>query len=451
MPVDALLQTFERQLAEQHHVRRWLIAYSGGLDSRVLVELAARVLDRSCLLLLHVNHQLQPASDSWAAHCVAQAKALGLAIQVLNVTPDSASEADAREARYKAFVQQLRPGDLLLQGHHGDDQAETLLLRFVRGAGPKGLAGMPRQRAIGPARLLRPLLDLTRAELELWGREQGLRWVDDPSNSAIDYDRNFIRHRVMAPLIERWPGVQARMGLSAGLLDESAGLLDELARDDLDACRGLQGGLSGAALNALSPPRQRNLLRHWLTDCSGVAINAPLLASIEQEVLRAGQDRQPQLRIGSYTLRRYRGDLFLLAQPQAASAEMLAQIRLVPGDIALQHGHLSIVAATAEERVTPECKGRQASVLGALEGVTLRYRREGERCRPAGRSGSHPLKKLFQEYRVLPWLRDTWPLLVCGDEIVAVPGLWVCEGWQAEPGNKGYLAGWHPAQGAALR
>lgn len=445
MPADGLLQTFERQLAEQHHVRRWLIAYSGGLDSRVLVELAARVLDPSRILLLHVNHHLQSESDAWAAHCVAQAQALGLAIRVLNVAPASASEADARDARYHAFARELRPGDLLLQGHHSDDQAETLLLRLIRGAGPKGLAGMPRQRAIGEAQLLRPLLDVRRAELERWARQHCLSWVDDPSNSAIDYDRNFIRHRVMAPLIERWPDVQARMGLSAGLLDESAELLKELARDDLEACRGPQGGLTGAALSALSLPRQRNLLRHWLTAASGVIVNGPLLARIEQDVLRAGQDRQPQLRIGAYSLRRYRGDLFLLAQPQAASAEMLAQIRLAPGDIALQHGRLSIVATRAEDHSIPVHREQQKLVLRTLEQVTVRYRREGERCRPAGRSGSHPLKKLFQEYGVLPWLRDTWPLFVCGDEIVAVPGLWVCEGWQAECGNQGYSAGWHPA------
>nr|WP_067292966.1 tRNA lysidine(34) synthetase TilS [Marinobacterium profundum] len=442
MPADELLQAFARQLAEQHHVRRWLIAYSGGLDSRVLVELAARVLDPSRILLLHVNHKLQAESDAWAAHCVAQARALGLAIQVLEVAPASASEADARDARYDAFIRQLRPGDLLLQGHHSDDQAETLLLRLMRGAGPKGLAGMPRQRALGEAQLLRPLLDVRRAELERWAREQRLSWVEDPSNSAVDYDRNFIRHRVMAPLIERWPGVQTRMGLSAGLLDESVGLLEELARDDLAACWGSQGGLTGKALSVLSPPRQRNLLRHWLAVSSGVTINGSLLARIEQEVLQAGPDRQPELSVGSYKLRRYRGDLFLLAQSQAASAEKLAQIRLVPGDMALPHGRLSIVTARADESVIP---AHQTSVLRTLAGLALRYRREGERCRPLGRSGSHPLKKLFQEYQVLPWLRDTWPLLVCDDEIVAVPGLWVCDGWQAEAGDEGYSADWHPA------
>lgn len=449
MPADALLQAFERQLAGHGDVQRWLIAYSGGLDSRVLAELATRVLDPSCLLLLHVNHHLQAESDAWAAHCVAQASLLGLAIKVVDVAPVSASEADAREARYEAFAQELRSDDMLLLGHHADDQAETMLLRLIRGAGPKGLAGMPRQRTLGAGRLLRPLLQITRDELQAWARDQGLGWVDDPSNSAVDYDRNYVRHRVMAPLIERWPGVQARMALSAALLDETAGLLEDVARDDLRACRGPQGGLMGAALGVLSQARQRNLLRHWLAERTGATINGPLLARIEQDVLQAGRDRQPQLRVGAHWLRRYRGDLYLLSEHQVTAAEALVSIELVPGEITLLHGRLSVVqAANAGRPAAPGAivsAGMASLALRTFEGIGLRYRREGERCRPAGRRGSHPLKKLFQEYGVPPWLRDAWPLLVCGDEIVAVPGLWVCEGWQAVPGDGGYFVDWHPA------
>ncbi len=434
MPVDTLLQGFERQLAGYPDVRRWLIGYSGGLDSRVLAELAARTLEPSRILLLHVNHHLQSESDVWAAQAVDQARALGVAIRVLDVAPASASEADAREARYGAFARECEPGDMLLLGHHADDQAETLLLRLMRGAGAKGLAGMPRQRALGEAQLLRPLLGVSRSELQAWARVQGLSWVEDPSNSAVDYDRNFIRHRVLTPLMQRWPDAPARMGRSAGLLEETAGLLEELAQDDLKGCLITQAGLSGMALSALSVARQRNLLRYWLAGRTGVTVNAALLARIEQELLQAAPDRQPELRLGEYRLRRYRGDLFLHTEVPIAGPAALVQVVLAPDEIVLAHGRLSISV------------GCDAAVprLRTLEGLGLRYRREGERCRPAGRSGSHPLKKLFQEYGVLPWLRNAWPLLVCDDEIVAAPGLWVCEGWQAEPGDVGYVIDWHP-------
>ncbi|UTW10286.1 tRNA lysidine(34) synthetase TilS [Marinobacterium rhizophilum] len=434
MPADALQREFERQLAGVTDVRRWLIGYSGGLDSRVLAELAARVLDPSRLLLLHVNHHLQSESDAWAAHAVEQAAALGVAIRVLDVAPTSASEADARQARYAAFMAELGAGDLLLLGHHADDQAETLLLRLMRGAGARGLAGMPRQRALGEARLLRPLLGVSRLELSDWARHQGLDWVNDPSNSALEYDRNFVRHRVLAPLMQRWPDAPARMGLSAGLLDETAGLLEELARADLKACLNDRAGLAGGLLGQLSAARQRNLLRYWLGARTGVTVNGPLLERIEQELLQAGSDRQPQLQLGEHALRRYRGDLYVQAPLKVTPSAVLARVALAPGEIALQQGLLSISAVNTVSR----------PALRTLEGLGLRYRREGERCRPAGRSGSHPLKKLFQEYGVLPWQRNAWPLLVCGDEIVAAPGLWVCEGWQARPAEDGYVLGWCP-------
>ena len=437
MSADALLLEFKRQLAACGDVKRWLIGYSGGLDSRVLVELAAEVLEPSGVLLLHVNHQLQAQAPAWAARCVAEAARLGLAIRVVDVVPASASEADARDARYEAFVRELKPGDMLLLGHHADDQAETLLLRLVRGAGPRGLAGMPRQRRLGDAQLLRPLLAFSRSQLESWAGSRGLDWVEDPSNARIDYDRNFVRHQVLQPLRERWPGVTSRLVLSADLLSETTELVEALARIDLDACKGPHACLAGPALAGLAPARRRNLLRFWVNDQTGVSLNAPLLARIEQDVLQAAPDRQPSLRLGGFCLRRYRADLFLVPLRRHSSDQTLAAITLTPGLLELPGGRLSVVARTATAG-SPDC-------LRTLEAVHLRYRRDGERCRPVGRNGSHPLKKLFQEAGIAPWLRDEWPLLVCADEIVAVAGLWVCEGWQAEAGEPGYALDWQRA------
>ncbi len=450
MSADSLLQSFERQVAACADVKRWLIAYSGGLDSRVLVELAARVLDPGSVLLLHINHHLQPDAGVWAVHCGLQASKLGLAIKVIDVQPASASEADARDARYAAFVREAGKGDVVLMGHHADDQAETLLLRLVRGAGPNGLRGMPRRRPLGVAHLLRPLLDVTRAQLESWAQSQQLDWVEDPSNASIDYDRNFIRHRVMPALAQRWPDVQSRMGISAGLLDETVLLLEAVARSDLAACVGVHQGLKGDVLAALPASRQRNLLRYWVGENAGVTLNSSVLARIEQELLLAAVDRQPQLRLGACSLRRYRGDLFLVPAQQSTPVQAIEAIKLAAGVIELRQGQLSVLALTSGALSTPDsgpvAVAGYASqfALRTLEGVTLRYRRNGERCRPVGRSGSHPLKKLFQEYAVPPWLRDDWPILVCADEIVAVAGLWVCEGWQASPGGVGYFTGWAP-------
>ncbi|GGO78866.1 tRNA(Ile)-lysidine synthase [Marinobacterium nitratireducens] len=432
MGPDALLSAFRRQLGALPCVRRWLIGFSGGLDSRVLAELAARTLDPGSVLLLHVNHHLQDGSDAWAQHCRQIAGRLGLAIRVLDVSPRSASEDAAREARYGAFARELLPGDCLLLGHHADDQAETLLLRLLRGAGVRGMRGIPRRRPLGEAELLRPLLDQTRAGLEAWARAHELDWIEDPSNAVAGYDRNYLRLTVMPELAARWPDAAQRMAQSARHLAEADELLAELARSDRHGCRGRHGGLDTTALRELSLARRRNLLRHWCEAGSGVALNDRLLAAVDTEVLGAAVDRQPQLALGDQVLRRYRDELFLVPKRQPASAGSLADIALVPGEIRLLQGRLSI-------------RPSRTGGLRTLDGLSLRYRREGERCRPAGRGGSHPLKKLFQEAAVPPWLREGWPLLVRGDEIVAVPGLFVCEGWQVGPDEDGFVLEWLPA------
>ncbi|MFC6670031.1 tRNA lysidine(34) synthetase TilS [Marinobacterium aestuariivivens] len=167
---------------------------------------------------------------------------------------------------------------------------------------------------------------------------------------------------------------------------------------------------------------------------TGISLNARLLASIEQDLLPAAADRQPRIALGDWSLRRYRGELYLLAPSALTDAGTLGGLKLVPSEMQLAQGRLLIRPARPGE-----------TALQSLEGLTLRYRRDGERCRPAGRGGAHPLKKLFQEYAVPPWLRDSWPLLVGDDEIVAVPGLFVCEGWQSAPGESGgYWVEWEP-------
>jgi len=430
MGSDRLLSAFRRQLEALPAVRRWLIGYSGGLDSRVLAELVALTLEPSRVLLLHVNHQLQPEAGDWARHCQLTAERLGLPIRVLDVQPRSASEADAREVRYAAFEGELRAGDCLLLGHHADDQAETLLLRLLRGAGVRGLAGMPRRRPLGAAELLRPLLDQTRVELEAWARARGLDWVEDPSNSRTEYDRNYLRQRVMPALTGRWSDAAHRLGQSASYLAEADGLLAELAQEDLETCGGSPDRLALASLRALRPARRHNLLRHWCDMATGVALNARQLATIEREFLAAAQDRQPMLALGDRTLRRYRDRLYLVPDTIPATEAQLVATPLASGVTVLPQGRLSIRVGVSR--------------LMSLDGLSLRYRREGERCRPAGRQGSHPLKKLFQEQGVPPWLRDHWPLLVHGDEIVAVPGLFVCDGWQAEQDEEGFILDWEP-------
>jgi len=394
-------------------VRRWVIAFSGGLDSRVLLELCVRTQAKDRLLALHVNHALQADADLWARQCEAVCQTLGVPFRELKVDPGSGSEADLRQARYGAFQRLLEAGDCLLLGHHADDQAETLLLRLLRGAGPRGLAGMPWGRPLGRAQLYRPLLDRSRAELERWARAQGLEWIEDPSNASDAYERNWLRQRIVAPLRQRWPQLARRVTATTAQLSETATLLDEIAQADLAALQRWPERLPLAPLRALSRPRQHNLLRHWVQRHTQHWLEADELCQLEQSVIGARDDGTPALKLGSLWLRRYRDELYLL--PEVAAPGLAQMLCVAPGEQRLAQGRLTLQAQAGP---------------GLRPGQRLRldYRRGGERLRPQGRGGSVTLKQLLQEAGIPPWWRSGWPLLFDGDELVAVPGVCLCEG-----------------------
>lgn len=407
-------------------IRRWVIAFSGGVDSRVLLELCSRVLPPERLLALHVDHRLNPNSGQWARQCEAICARLKIPFRCIAVNPDSASEADLRNARYDAFLSVVREGDCLLLAQHADDQAETLLLRLMRGAGVRGLAAMPRQRNLGPALLLRPLLDQSRATLERWAREQGLEWIEDPSNEDQGYDRNWVRHNLLPPMRERWPQLDRRVSATTRQLAEACELLDEIAADDLQACQQAAERLSIEAVKQLSRGRQRNLIRFWVHRVSGHWLSDDELSHLERQVIEAADDAAPARRLGTYWLRRYRDQLYLtpaLPEP-GAPFDLVAE----PGQWRLPQGELSF-------------EYRDGRGLEAGLDLHLGYRQGGERLRPVGRGGSVTLKQLLQESGVPPWLRSTWPLLWHGEALVAVPGLCLCEGAVVEGGLTPF---WHP-------
>jgi len=225
-------------LAPWRSAPAWHIAFSGGLDSTVLLHLLATLAKTDTfppLSAIHVHHGLQAAADAWPAHCRAVCDALGVPLQVIRVQvrPGASLERAAREARYQAFAEVTGAGELLITGQHRDDQAETLLFRLLRGAGVRGLAAMPVQRPLAGGYLVRPLLDVSRADLEAYAREHQLTWVEDPSNADPRFSRNYLRHHVFPRLIERWPQAVSTMARSAEHLSEAQGLLDELAQMDL--------------------------------------------------------------------------------------------------------------------------------------------------------------------------------------------------------------------------
>ncbi|MDR6606558.1 tRNA lysidine(34) synthetase TilS [Pseudomonas synxantha] len=393
----------------------WRIAFSGGLDSTVLLHLLAHLAKTESLPALsaiHVHHGLQAVADAWPEHCRSVCAALGVPLQIVRVQvqPGASLERAARDARYHTFAEVTGPGDVLLTAQHRDDQAETLLFRLLRGAGVRGLSGMPRQRSLGKGHLLRPLLDVTRAELEAYASTHGLSWIEDPSNQDRQYSRNYLRHQVLPVLVQRWPQAVATMARSAAHLTEAQGLLEELAEMDLrEASSGSEFDWLGlrslelAPLAQLSDARQRNALSHWLEPLTRLPDTDHW--SGWADLRDATGDACPVWRLADGELHRAGGRIWWLSgcwlQPLPAVGAW--QDPAAPLAIA-DNGVLSLTGQIPD---------------GPLH---IRYREGGEVMALPGR-GHRDLKRLLNESGVPSFVRGRLPLLYKGDQLLAVANL----------------------------
>ncbi len=421
------------------------VALSGGLDSTVLLHALVALELPLALKALHVNHQISPNANTWEAHCLQLCEHLGVELVAEKVAVQSAGrglEDAARAARYRVFHTHVQAGDCLCTAHHQDDQSETLLLRLLRGAGPRGLAAMARERPLGDARLLRPLLSVSRADLEAYARAQHLRWVEDESNGDTDYDRNYLRQTLIPLFRQRWPAFDRRLGLTARLCGESELLLEELAAMDLAVLDArperLGQSLSLPALMTLSRPRRHNVLRYWLRQQGMDVPEQQHLEQLETQLSDAREDGEVCIRWAGQSLRPYRQRMYALPALVDSENWPSQSFSLSDGEslqLPLPAGGCLALSFSPN---LPTGGGLR-SMTGVLR---LDWRQGGERCQPEGRAHSQTLKKLLQEYGLEPWWRDRLPLLYCGDQLVAVGDLWVCKGFAADRGQPGYQLHW---------
>ena len=415
------------------------VAFSGGLDSTVLLHALARALvDRPNYRIraAHVDHQLQRDSAIWRQHCGSVALSLQLEFVPLVVKvaadPELSPEAAARDARYAALRQILKPNEVLLTAHHADDQLETMLLALMRGAGLRGLSGVPSVQIFGGGWLARPLLEFSRAELEEWARSEQLQWLDDPSNANTNFDRNFLRHRVLPALRERWPAAAHSATRSTAHLREAGRLLDVLAAADLESVA-IGSCLSMTQLAGLAPARRRNVLRHWIRQHGMRVPSTRKLATIERDLLIAREDRLPCVEWDDVEVRRHRGLLYCMRQrPAFEPADPL------PWNVSQV---LELPAQLGRLRAQRDAAGRLA-VARARGELQVHFRRGGEELQPAGDPHHRKLKKLLQDAGVLPWWRDRVPLIYSAEQLVAVGDLWIAEEFAARHGEDALRIVW---------
>ena len=416
---------------------RVAVALSGGLDSMVLLDAMARFAARHPFVLsaIHVHHGLSPNADRWESFCAEQCAARKLRIVLHRVElrreRGRSLEALAREARYARLFEE--DVDVVALAHHADDQAETLLLQLLRGAGPHGLAAMPPYRAGRPA-LLRPLLELPRALLAACAAERRLAWIEDESNDDRRYPRNAIRRDIAPALAAHFPGYPATILRAARHQADAAQLLDELAEQD--AAGAADGdGLDRARLAALSPARARNLLR-WFVRREGLRPPSDArLADMLRQLLGAAPDARVRIALDGAEIGRHRGRIAV----HGSAPPAFERVWHGEAEIALPHG------VFAFERT------RGAGVAAAkLEHslVALRSRAGGEHIRLAANRPTRAVKKLLQEAHVPPWERQSLPLLWSGEELVAVPGIGVALGFQAQPDEPSWRLEWRPLRTA---
>ena len=424
------------EIVSRNTEKRIWVAYSGGVDSHVLLHLLATANhpELTAIHAIHIDHGLNPDSDDWAQHCADIAKNLNVVFSCKKVDVKNIDtlgmEAAARTARYQALQQGMTQDDVLLTAQHQQDQAETLLLQLLRGAGPKGLSAMIRQFQLGETSVMRPLLNISQSDILAYANHHQLQWIDDPSNVETRWNRNYIRHNVWPVIEQRWPAASKTLSRSAEHCAEASELLAELAQQDLDQlgmdCEA--DCLSIPQLLTLSSSRCRNLLRHFLIWKQLPLPSTACLQQVIDEVCLAKPDSMPVVSWQDVELRRYQQQLYFMSP-------------------LTKHDNSQVISCNGVEDVTindDQVLTWQKVAVGINEqlikaGLTIHFRQGGERIKPQGQSHHKSLKHLFQQWTIPPWQRDRIPLLFCGDELVAVVGHCISDDAIVTKGQQGYF------------
>lgn len=411
---------------------RIAIAYSGGLDSTVLLHLCARYAQQHPIqfIAFHVHHGISANADHWVEHCRQQCADLGFPFEAAYVqlenTNEEGIEAAARKKRYAALGDLCRRHqvDIILTAHHQDDQAETMLLQLLRGTGIAGLRGMqPVSSAAGllghaNLKLARPLLDCTRAELESYAAQKKISHIEDESNADTRYPRNALRHQIMPLLVQYFPGYQTRFARTAHHAQSTLDLLEQLAQQDYEHCR-IQSNLEVLQLQQLSEARIDNVLRYWLAEHQVKMPSTARLAEMRKQLLHARDDAQVCVKHGDIELHRYRQQLSI-----ASCAKPMGDVQNF-----VWRGEGSLAFPTFSgtlffDPVTKDQPGIKRSWLLAQQ-LQLRPRQGGERLKLAANRPTRSIKSHYQTAGIPYWQRSRLPFIFVGHDLLFAAGIGV--------------------------
>lgn len=443
-----------------------IIAYSGGVDSQVLLHALAKLKNNqsitAAITVCHVNHGLSENALHWESFAQEQCRNLDLPLVIKQVNVQALAqqslEALARNARYKALLTIYQKSALIITGHHSDDQSETFLLALKRGAGLKGLSAMAGESMLGQSHLLRPLLSISRQIIEQYALEHQLSWIEDESNIDTSFDRNFLRQDIMPLLTQRWPSIQSTINRSAQHCREGQLLLDELAEGDLSLCQVTRTSLTVSLLVELSVARFNNLIRYFLAQSGSLMPSTEQLIQVRKQ-LSADTDKTPEVKVADHYLRRFKGHLYLtsdLADISSWKTEFLFCKEPSEIDAGVDREDSAFITGYVNKVTLPDNLGEvffnvnrvmnssieqnqacQTIVLpNAKQKVSVRFKHANPRCLPHYRQHSRPLKKVLQELGIPPWLRSRVPFIYFGETLVAVVGHFVCKEYLAKQGEQ---------------
>jgi tRNA(Ile)-lysidine synthase len=447
-----MIENTLRHFFSKHPTSSLLIAYSGGIDSQVLLHSIASLKKQNAINTIirvcHVDHGLSPNASQWQVFAKEQCKKFDLPLDIISVnvqaTAQQSIEAQARDARYRALKSVGNIGDLIVTGHHSDDQTETYLLALKRGSGLKGLSAMQSEMTFGEQLLVRPLLNISRSEIEAYAKRHKLVWIEDESNKDVRFDRNFIRHQISPKLIERWPSINKTIARSAEHCFEAQQLLDELAVEDLDSCQKSLYKLCVYHLNKLSEPRLKNLLRYFLSTHHILMPSREQLKQIFLQ-LNADSDKSPVVQLAECCIRRYKGELYLTKIFQDISQwQQIINSDLITNNTPLNLNlpdEIGVLSFSTRSEEGGNVSNWQGLIKKPTENqvITIRFSHDNPKCLPQYRQHSRSLKKVLQELSIPPWQRRRSPFIFYDNELVAIAGRFICKGYLAENVEAGFV------------